>query len=315
MRLTESQLREMISSAIKEYLYERGTNLSNLYHFTTIEGLEGIIRSRKFKLSGWQQDIRGGKRYMSFTRHKTPLEGYAAVNETPVRIEVSPDVLNSMHGTSIDSYEYYSPGNARIAPRCNPWRNVYHDYEEDSAKAAYRNAKANSNKTYDYGEFLNQAEECLTSDASSIYAEQAIKRIDICASWFNKTFSNLHKKELYQAFSNILRSVNSPLYKKIFIYDNMRDFSLQTDNCIPISEYSEEAFRNDLGMDNGGVQRTVAESAEGSGIHIKEKNRGKFTATKERTGKSTEELTHSKNPLTRKRAIFSQNAKKWNKGK
>ena len=50
-----------------------------------------------------------------------------------------------------------------------------------------------------------------------------------------------------------------------------------------------------------------------SKIHIKKKNKGKLTATKKRTGKSTEELTHSKNPLTRKRAIFAQNAKKWNK--
>lgn len=51
------------------------------------------------------------------------------------------------------------------------------------------------------------------------------------------------------------------------------------------------------------------------GIHIKDENKGKFNATKKATGKSTEELTHSKNPLTRKRAIFAQNAKKWNKGK
>lgn len=51
--------------------------------------------------------------------------------------------------------------------------------------------------------------------------------------------------------------------------------------------------------------------SKGSGIHIKKENRGKFTATKKRTGKTTEELTHSKNPLTRKRAIFAQNAKKW----
>lgn len=51
--------------------------------------------------------------------------------------------------------------------------------------------------------------------------------------------------------------------------------------------------------------------ANGSGIHIKKENKGKFTETKKRTGKSTEELTHSKNPLTRKRAIFAQNAKKW----
>lgn len=47
-------------------------------------------------------------------------------------------------------------------------------------------------------------------------------------------------------------------------------------------------------------------------IDIKPENKGKFNATKKRTGKSTEELTHSKNPLTRKRAIFAQNAKKWN---
>lgn len=48
-----------------------------------------------------------------------------------------------------------------------------------------------------------------------------------------------------------------------------------------------------------------------SGIKIKPENKGKFNATKKRTGKTTEELTHSKNPLTRKRAIFAQNAKKW----
>ena len=50
-------------------------------------------------------------------------------------------------------------------------------------------------------------------------------------------------------------------------------------------------------------------------IKIDPENKGKFNATKKRTGKSTEELTHSKNPKTRKRAIFAQNAKKWNKSK
>jgi len=59
---------------------------------------------------------------------------------------------------------------------------------------------------------------------------------------------------------------------------------------------TEEEF---LQMKNGGT------------IHIKPENKGKFNALKKRTGKSTEELTHSKNPLTRKRAIFAQNAAKW----
>lgn len=53
----------------------------------------------------------------------------------------------------------------------------------------------------------------------------------------------------------------------------------------------------------------------GGGIHINPKNKGKFTETMKRTGKSVEELTHSKNKLTKKRAIFAQNAKKWHHAK
>lgn len=48
-------------------------------------------------------------------------------------------------------------------------------------------------------------------------------------------------------------------------------------------------------------------------IHINPENKGKFNATKKATGKTTEELTHSKNPVTKKRAIFAQNASRWNK--
>lgn len=54
---------------------------------------------------------------------------------------------------------------------------------------------------------------------------------------------------------------------------------------------------------------------EGGKIHIKPENRGKFTATMKRTGKTAEELSHSSNPLTRKRAIFALNARKWNNNK
>lgn len=49
----------------------------------------------------------------------------------------------------------------------------------------------------------------------------------------------------------------------------------------------------------------------GGTIHINPANKGKFNATKARTGKSTEELTHSSNPVTKKRAVFAQNAAKW----
>lgn len=51
------------------------------------------------------------------------------------------------------------------------------------------------------------------------------------------------------------------------------------------------------------------------GIYIKPENRGKFTATMKKTGKSASELAHSKNPLTRKRAVFALNARKWAKNR
>lgn len=63
------------------------------------------------------------------------------------------------------------------------------------------------------------------------------------------------------------------------------------------------------------INRIISESInlileKKKGIHIKKKNKGKFNALKKRTGKSTEELTHSKNPLTRKRANFARMAKR-----
>ena len=61
--------------------------------------------------------------------------------------------------------------------------------------------------------------------------------------------------------------------------------------------------------------------ANKSGIHIKKKNRGKFTASAKKAGKSVQAHARSvlKNPkatpLQKKRANFARNAKKWNKGK
>jgi len=77
-------------------------------------------------------------------------------------------------------------------------------------------------------------------------------------------------------------------------------------------KYKQWARAGEVGYHDG-KKEFSKETDESSNIEIKPENKGKFTATKKATGKSTEELTHSKNPLTRKRAIFAQNAKKWAK--
>ena len=72
-----------------------------------------------------------------------------------------------------------------------------------------------------------------------------------------------------------------------------------------------ETTMNNLEANYAALGGFLNQYADGGSIHINPENRGKFNATKKRTGKTTEELTHSKNPLTRKRAIFAQNAAKW----
>lgn len=95
---------------------------------------------------------------------------------------------------------------------------------------------------------------------------------------------------------------------------------LKSGGNLPVDIYIPESIRkiiksqsgSSLTTDEKGALENTGSSVVGkSGIHIKKKNIGKFTATKKATGKSTEELTHSKNSLTRKRAVFAQNAKKW----
>lgn len=55
----------------------------------------------------------------------------------------------------------------------------------------------------------------------------------------------------------------------------------------------------------------------GSGIHIKKENRGKFTASAKRAGRSVQEharaILNNPNatPLQKKRANFARNAAKW----
>lgn len=56
---------------------------------------------------------------------------------------------------------------------------------------------------------------------------------------------------------------------------------------------------------------------KGSGIHIKKKNRGKFTeyCGGEVTDECIQRAKKSKNPKLRKRATFAQNARGWSKKK
>ena len=70
-----------------------------------------------------------------------------------------------------------------------------------------------------------------------------------------------------------------------------------------------QAHTRDLHREDPEMWKRITGVRE-SEIKIKPENKGKFNATKKATGKSTEELTHSKNPITKKRANFARMAKR-----
>lgn len=72
-------------------------------------------------------------------------------------------------------------------------------------------------------------------------------------------------------------------------------------------KYSSPAFTEFFGVDSS----VNYNKGKDSGIHIKKKNRGKFTALKKRTGKSASWFKEHGTPAQKKMAIFALNARKW----
>ena len=101
------------------------------------------------------------------------------------------------------------------------------------------------------------------------------------------------------------------LDKGIYIYLNYHrgdEIRFFMDND-PFLDLTESGFMSENKI-RSVIRESIFDILSEEGIHIKPENKGKFTATKKRTGKSTEELKHSKNPLTRKRANFAMMAKR-----
>lgn len=107
-------------------------------------------------------------------------------------------------------------------------------------------------------------------------------------------FGNGYSKSFYRELINRGPSASKQ------ILQNMRNALKYVPGIIPtaiIGTSAEQAY--------------LQEHDKGKSIHIDPANKGKLNATKKRTGKTTEQLSHSKNPLTRKRAIFALNSRKF----
>lgn len=216
--LNRETIRRIISECIERL--NEGTNQQSLYHFSQSRYLPSILSSGTLKTDDSQKSTRNGKRFISFTRHRSAFEGYAVVAESNVRIEVDGTRLSGIHGVEIVPHEYYSP--QRIEQRRNKAtrRNI-------SAKQRYADVLS-SNLYFDRGtaEMYNQAEESVETSANAVDISRCVRRIDVLVNNEDDKHDCIKSAE-----------TGGELLKFVWVYHNPKDFNYQTDNCIPLVEF------------------------------------------------------------------------------
>ena len=240
--ITENILRKIIRETLLEMIGEGGTNMHSLYHFTHFFRLPGIINSGKLRTNEFQGDKRNGKKFISFTRHKSNLEGFAMARECDVRIEVDGQKLSSLTSTDVYPFEYYSPK--------RPWNQRVYGGDR-TAKFMYQQArKARQTGECDY---MHQAEESFETTRDEIDIENIVIEIDILVE--NNFFDMVEKNDgnIRYFLTNLasIKNTKSPLIGKTFVYMSEKDFSLQTQNKIPLAQFAQMilmAQNKDFGM-------------------------------------------------------------------
>jgi len=138
----------------------------------------------------------------------------------------------------------------------------------------------------------------------------------------NQPNSNLDKTQMsisrrfdkdHKAISDRNPRSNSDKAKEFLKQDAMRknDIYLQARHQKMMDKIGKIAKKYGYGGDLESLSAELGVYKEGGGIHIKPSHEGRFTAYKERTGKTTEEALHSLDPHVRQMANFARNAAKW----
>jgi hypothetical protein len=127
-----------------------------------------------------------------------------------------------------------------------------------------------------------------------------------------KTFASL-TKPIINKIANIEKGLDTNPNSR-FKQNSIKLLNSQLDFFFNIqeSDKQQDEMKRTLKKQEGGVVDDMGNyHYANGGIYIKPENRGKFTAYKERTGKTTEEALHSPNAHVRQMANFAKNAAGW----
>lgn len=220
--LTEQQFNSLLNKiGINE------SHMQELYHFTDYPGLAGIASKDVLLTDPMQRGTRNNQNYVSFTRHKSPMEGFANPNGSTVRITLDTYALQQHHpasNMSLKPFEFYSPKRNNLGTSA---KQKHIDTRYDTAYSSWGDQ-----------EYYNQAEESLqTNDRYIPNISKYITRIDVCCD-FSELGSDTAKIALMTESARALKQCcGTGCEDKICVYLSRKDYNYQTKRFTDIHHY------------------------------------------------------------------------------
>lgn len=152
----------------------------------------------------------------------------------------------------------------------------------------YKGVEMDPGKMSDYGDIINNKLHDNNSDSFVDRMSEAGNPLGAFARAARPLINDMAKEFPNWEWSPRIKRLNDSLIK--------------TDRLINMGQFIDD------------FATPVEQFGQGGTIHIKKKNRGKFTALKKRTGHSASWFKAHGTPAQKKMAVFALNAKKWKHG-
>ena len=199
-----------------------------------------------------------------------------------------------------------------------PW--IYQQWA-DNVSSLPIIASKNSNKWYELratlGELRTQIYKAMAKSKGKEFYKQATITPEF-RSLFENNVDHMNAQDIASFLRNINNYGND--YAEVLLREAESGETNKLDALKSLIKYAPAIYYGVSNMPTNYVeQRSENLYKKGGQIHIKEKNRGKFTASAKAHGMGVQEYAHkvvndpNATPLQRKRAQFALNSKKWSR--
>lgn len=273
MKTFPNILNNLIKESLDKFLMKEALS-SKVYHFTSVKSAFNILKTNEMfcqsSLATSSDDYSDKyKFYVSFTRVKSPKEGFgynSYKSSSFARIEFDGDKLNNnFNGRSVDYWNNESLTNKRkyMKDVTNQKAYKYVPYDgNDNVDAKDMNGVYN----YDF-KYPKEDSPLYASFDGKIYKKEQIIPNEIQHHIFNETEDRIQtNKPIIENINKYITRVdilidrnsenkddivyarNLSFSKFVFVYDNMKDFIMQSENTVNKEIQNDESIENKIDL-------------------------------------------------------------------